>query len=406
MQIACHHCDQICHIPELGHNQQALCPACNGAVAQSIDGHHEYLMPMSIAALILLGLSIPFKFVSFSKQGLYQSIRLPDAADMMLQYGHPFLAGLINLTIILLPASILILILLVQSRLVSVLPKSAQIISGKALFLARQWSMPEIFLVGVLVSLIKITSLADVSIGPSFWAFSGFVICFIFSLLKLDRKAIWDHITHHAEFLMHFATTRAVDDNLAACPQCEILTQQARCPRCATAVVVRDPHNLQKTIALTITAAILYIPANVYPIMTTVFFSDREPSTIIGGVAILWHSGSYPIALVILIASVIIPLAKLTTLVILAWVVKRQCRFNRLSFTKIYSIVEFLGKWSMVDVFVVAILVALVHLTGIMEVIPGPGAIFFSAMVIISMLAAHIFDPKQLWDIEQETPNT
>jgi paraquat-inducible protein A len=319
----------------------------------------------------------------------------------MLQYGQPFLATLINFTIIMLPASILSFVLLLHLKAVSLLPKQLQILCTKVLFWSKEWSMPEIFLVGVLVSLVKIISLAEISLGLSFWAYAGFVFCFVFTLVKLDRMAIWDKVAHHSEFSQNACNVRAVDEGLAACPQCQILTEKPDCPRCGTEVCVRDPYNLQKTLAWTITAALLYIPANLYPIMTTVFLSVPEPSTIIGGVALLWQHGSYPIALVIFIASVMVPLSKLTVLFVLVWVVKWRVRYDKLSFTMVYHVTEFLGKWSMIDVFVVAVLVALVHLGGIMEIMPGPGALYFSAMVIASMLAAHTFDPKQLWDIDQ-----
>lgn len=401
MHIACHHCDQISLIPQLEHNQVAICPVCDGQLAHSVEGHLKYVLPVAITALILMALSLPFTFISFAKQGIVQSIRVLDASTVMLQYGQPFLALLINFTIVLLPASILILILLLHSRAVSYLPKGFQIGITKTLFMVKDWCMPEIFLVGVLVSLVKITSLADVSIGLSFWAFAAFVICFIFTLVKLDRMAIWDKVTHHEQFAPHTSGVRAIHIDLAACPVCDILTDQPHCPRCTSGVVIRDPHNLQKTLAWTITAILLYIPANLYPIMTTVFLTDPQPSTIIEGVVLLWQSGSYPIALVIFVASVVVPIAKLLILSSLVWVVKRKPRFKQISFTKIYAVTEFLGKWSMIDVFVVAVLVALIQLTGIMEVMPGSGALFFSAMVIASMLAAHTFDPKQLWDIDQ-----
>ena len=402
MQIACHLCDLICQVPELADDQVALCPVCEGMIGQNLDSHLDNVIPMSISALILLACSLPFTFISFSRQGIVQSIGLLDAAEMMLQYGQPFLASLINLTIILLPASILTFNLLLHAKVVSWLPKEIQIFFTKAVFQAKEWCMPEIFLVGVLVSLVKITSLADVEIGMSFWAFAGFVFCFIFTLVKLNKMATWDYIAHHSQFMQALAGVRAIDENLAACPQCDILTLEKHCPRCSTEVTLRDPHNLQKTLAWTITSGLLYIPANLYPITTTVLFTDAKSSTLIEGVALLWQSGSYPVALVIFVASVVIPLAKLAILASLCWVVKRRVKFSQLSFTKIYAVTEFLGKWSMMDVFVVAVLVALVHLGGIMEVIPGPGALFFSAMVIASMLAVHTFDPRQLWDIKQK----
>lgn len=401
MHIACHHCDQISLIPQLNHNQVAICPACDGQIAHGVEGHLELALPVALTALILMALSLPFTFISFAKQGIVQSIQLMDAAAMMLQYGQPFLAMLINVTIILLPVTILFLILLLHGRVVSHLPKGLQIWMTKMLFMVKDWCMPEIFLVGVLISLIKITSLAEISIGLSFWAFAGFVACFIFTLVKLDKKAIWDKVAHHGQFAPHKSGVRAIHLNLAACAACDIMTDQHHCPRCSSSVIIRDPNNLQKTLAWTITAILLYIPANLYPIMTTVFLSDPQPSTIIEGVVLLWQSGSYPIALVIFVASVVVPIAKLVILVSLVWVVKRKPRFKQISFTKIYAVTEFLGKWSMIDVFVVAVLVALIQLTGIMEVMPGSGALFFSAMVIASMLAAHTFDPKQLWDIDQ-----
>ncbi len=400
-QVACKHCDLICEIPELEGDQMALCPGCDSVVAQSHVAEQDNVVPIALTALILLGLSIPFEFIAFSKQGLVQSIQILHAAEMMLSYDQPFLAMLINMTIIILPSSILVFVLLLHGKFLSLLPQKIQVFNTKMLFMAKDWCMPEIFLVGVLVSLVKITSLAQVSIGPSFWAFTGFVLFFIYTLAKLDKMAIWDKISEPREFLQKLTGIRAVDKNLGACSQCQTITQEHHCPRCGGGITVRDPYNLQKTLAWTLTAAILYIPANLYPIMTTVFLADAEPSTIIGGVALLWHHGSYPIAIVIFVASVFVPLAKLTSLITLTWVVKRRAGFCRVSFTKVYAVTEFLGKWSMVDVFVVAILVALVHLGGIMEIMPGPAALFFSIMVIASMFAAHSFDPKQLWDIEQ-----
>ena len=286
-------------------------------MAEGVDRKQDYALPLSISALLMLAMSLPFTFMSFSRQGLVQSIRVLDAADIMLQYNQPFLAMLINVTIFLLPAALLAYIVILRLGIASLLPKPVQIFGTKALFWSKAWSMPEIFIVGVLVSLVKIISLAEISPGLSFWAFCGFVFCFVNTLARLDRMAIWDNLSHHSVFGHHDCESgkvRAIDEGLAACPQCQILTEKLNCPRCATEVSARDPHNLQKTLAWTITAALLYIPANLYPIMTTVFLSVPEPSTIIGGVVLLWHHGSYPVAVIIFIASVMVPLSKLTVI--------------------------------------------------------------------------------------------
>ena len=132
--------------------------------------------------------------------------------------------------------------------------------------------------------------------------------------------------------------------------------------------------------------------------MYTTSLGDESPSTLIGGVIILWQAGSYPIAVIIFLASVVVPLAKALILSFLCWLVSKPANSQTKGYTKVYQLTEFIGKWSMIDVFVVAILVALVQLGNLMSVTPGLGTVFFTIMVICQMLAAHAFDPRLLWD--------
>jgi paraquat-inducible protein A len=159
---------------------------------------------------------------------------------------------------------------------------------------------------------------------------------------------------------------------------------------------------MQRTWALLLTAAVLYIPANVLPIMQTELFGQVSDSTILGGVAVLWEHGSYPVALVILIASVFVPLAKLFTLVWLSFSVSRRHQTRPRERTVLYRLTELVGRWSMVDVFVVAILVALIQLGGLMSIHPGPAALAFAGVVIVTMFAAMSFDPRLIWDTLEE----
>ena len=142
----------------------------------------------------------------------------------------------------------------------------------------------------------------------------------------------------------------------------------------------------------------LYIPANVLPIMTTESLGRATDSTIIGGVVVLIHHGDYPIAAVIFIASVLVPLSKLFALGWLCWTVSRGQPSSHHERTRLYRAAELVGKWSMTDVFVVAILVALIHLTGLLVFTPGTAALAFGGVVIVTMLAAHTFDPRLIWD--------
>jgi paraquat-inducible protein A len=143
---------------------------------------------------------------------------------------------------------------------------------------------------------------------------------------------------------------------------------------------------------------ILYIPANVLPIMLTDQPGRTVESTIMGGVVLLWNMGSYPVASVIFIASVMVPLAKMIALAVLLWSVARKHEMGARERTTLYRITEFIGRWSMIDVFVVAILVALIHLGGLLVIRPGPAALAFAGVVIVTMLAAESFDSRLIWD--------
>ena len=150
--------------------------------------------------------------------------------------------------------------------------------------------------------------------------------------------------------------------------------------------------------ALVMTASILYIPANVFPIMTTDQLGRSIDSTIMGGIVLLIELESYPVAAVIFIASVLVPLGKLLALTALCWSVSRGQVSRPRERTVLYRITEFVGRWSMVDVFVVAILVALIQLGGVLSIRPGAAGLAFAGVVMISMLAAESFDPRLIWD--------
>jgi len=159
---------------------------------------------------------------------------------------------------------------------------------------------------------------------------------------------------------------------------------------------------MQRTLALLVTAALLYIPANILPIMITEKLGSESPSTIVGGIVLLLNHGSWMIALVIFVASVLVPLGKMMTLCYLCWTLRYGSRVGPTQRTIIYRITEFVGKWSMIDVFVVAILVSLVHLGGLLVIQPGLAGLAFAGVVIVTMLAAESFDPRLIWDRQEQ----
>lgn len=196
----------------------------------------------------------------------------------------------------------------------------------------------------------------------------------------------------------------AAQAGLVSCHTCGLLSRPAgtsepgSCPRCGTELVSRRRHSLQSTWALVIAAAICYVPANALPVMTTSTLASSGSDTILSGVVYLYTSGSWPLALIVLTASVMIPLGKLIALAYLLISVQRGSIDSSRERTRLYRMVEFIGRWSMLDVFVVTFVVALVQLAPLMTAQPGPGVPFFAAVVILTMLAAMSFDSRLIWD--------
>ncbi|MCW8872128.1 MAG: paraquat-inducible protein A [Xanthomonadales bacterium] len=196
------------------------------------------------------------------------------------------------------------------------------------------------------------------------------------------------------------STSAYYGQNLVSCHQCDTVQAagQDRCSFCGHALHGRKRYSLQRAWSFLTTALILYVPANVLPIMTTSELGDETLNTIAGGVVTLWGHGDYLIALIILIASLLVPLAKFVALITLCL----GSQFTNIDkpHTKVavYRLTEFVGRWSMVDVFVVAFLASLIQLGNLMSVHPGPAALAFAGMVVFSMLAANSLDPKLFWD--------
>jgi paraquat-inducible protein A len=200
------------------------------------------------------------------------------------------------------------------------------------------------------------------------------------------------------------AAVTAAQAGLLSCEACRLLSRPASntkagfCPRCGEALETRNFASIQTTWALVVAAAVCFIPANSLPVLNTTTLGTSEGDTILQGVVFLYTSGSWPLALIVLIASVMIPLGKLVALVYLLVTVQRGSIASSRERTRLYRIVEFIGRWSMLDVFVDAFTVALVQLQPLMSVAPGAGVLFFAAVVVLTMLAAEAFDPRLIWD--------
>jgi paraquat-inducible protein A len=173
------------------------------------------------------------------------------------------------------------------------------------------------------------------------------------------------------------------------------------CPRCGSTLHIRKPNSLKRTWALVLAASIFYIPANIYPVTIVTSLGKAQADTIMSGVIYFIGSGMWPVALVIFVASILVPILKLIILTFLLITVQLKSTWRPKDRTRLYRITETVGRWSMVDIYVVTILVALVNLGSLATIQAGPGAVFFAAVVVITMVAAMSFDPRLIWDAKE-----
>jgi paraquat-inducible protein A len=265
-----------------------------------------------------------------------------------------------------------------------------------------------VFMLGILVSVVKLSEMATMIPGASLFAFAVLIMVLAAAQSALDPDVVWSRIP------ARFDLSRPLgcgDDHLA-CDVCELVMprrsavrdgKHLRCPRCADVLHRRKPQSIERTWALLLAAALLYLPANLLPIMTSTSLGSSQSDTILSGVVFLLTNGMWPLATIVFVASLVVPLLKLLTLVFLLLSVQLRSVWSPRDRTRLYRIIEVIGRWSMVDVYVVTILVALVRLGNVASVQVEAGAVFFCAVVVITMLAAMSFDPRLIWDVlEQE----
>lgn len=209
------------------------------------------------------------------------------------------------------------------------------------------------------------------------------------------------------------AAASAASQSLVSCHDCDLLVKSRphdpqlslACPRCGAALHTRKTNSLKRTWALVLAAAIFYVPANVFPVMRFTSLGSTQSDTIMSGVFYLLHHGMWPLALIVFVASVAVPLLKLAILTFLLISVHLKSRWRLVDRTRLYRLTEAVGRWSMVDIYVVTILVALVQLGNLATIRASMGAVFFGAVVVITIFAAESFDPRLIWDPLEENSN-
>jgi paraquat-inducible protein A len=404
--IACHECGTVQRMRPLPEGGAARCGRCGAMLYRQRRDSIEHTLLLVLAALILFVIANTFPFLTFELEGNADTSTLLSGAGSLYRQGMWPLAVLVLLT-----ATVVPLVWLLSAAYVLLPLWLGRVPWGVAhVFriteLLRPWAMMEVYLLGVIVAYVKLSDLARLELGVALFAFVCLIVVMIAAQAALEPHEIWRRLGPQASVrLLGRLRGRA----LISCHNCDQMAlmpplparSTAHCPRCEAAMHRRKPDSIARTWALVLTAAILYVPANLLPVMTIIHFGQGEPNTILSGVKELIQAGMWPVALLVFFASITVPVLKLIGLTFLLVTVQRRSRWRLRDRSVMYRIIEQVGRWSMVDIFMISILVALVNLGALATIEPGVGAICFAAVVIITMFASMSFDPRLIWDAEE-----
>ncbi|MEN6320741.1 MAG: paraquat-inducible protein A [Syntrophaceae bacterium] len=423
--IACPDCDLLQRISALPSGSTARCRRCGHPIAFNKPDSLDRTLALTFAAAIALIIANVTPLMGLSVSGRQASTTILGGAIEMWIRGEPITAMLVVFCTVVAPAihiGIMFTILLAVQRTpvpwwVGTLLRWSE--------WHQTWAMIEVMMLGILVALIKIAELATVIPGIGMFAAGALVALIAGMTVNFDPREVWQRVewangemptglsrspsvVPAESASIHTGMLTGMKLGLVSCESCGLLSRPAdidepgQCPRCGEELALRKRNAIQRTWAFIIAALICYIPANLLPVMVSTTLVGTEDDTIISGVVLLYKTGSWHLALLVLIASVVIPLAKIMSLAYLLITVQRRSVKERNERLRLYRLVEFVGRWSMLDVFVVTFTVALIQLQPLMSIKPGAGVLFFAAVVVLTMIAAENFDPRLIWDSSNE----
>jgi paraquat-inducible protein A len=404
---ACPGCGLFQHVPALGPRMVARCPRCNTMLRRTGADPMTSAFALSLAALGLLIISCATTLMTVSTAGMYHSANMFSGPQDLRSHGMWELALVVLFTTVMAPILKLLMTIYVLAGLrMTVPPLHLRKVFAWVEHL-RPWSMIEVYLLGVAVAYVKLSGLVHIDLGTGLYAIGALLLTMIAADASLDRQAVWELIDRRAaansgpDYAAKISGCHTA--GAIGCTTCGLVSAPQgpgprECPRCGSQLHARELGSIARTWALTLAAAILYIPANYYPVLTVVQLGSGSPSTILGGVRELISSGMYPLAALVFFASVAVPVLKLFGLMLLLITTQTGRRTHLRDRAVLYRIVNAIGRWSMIDIFMESILGALVQFGAVVTIDPGVGAIAFAGVVIITMFAAEGFDPRLMWD--------
>ena len=398
----CPGCGLFQMVPALIPGRSAQCARCP-TILRRVTAHRlDQIMALTVAALVLLLVMCATTLMSVETAGIYHVADLFSGPDELVRQNMAPLAAVVLFVTVVAPLARLIATLYVLIR-VNELNPPAHVRRVFALAeRLRPWSMIEVFVLGVFVAYVKLGGLVHIGLEVGVYALLVLTFVLVWLDSALDREKVWERLDRKDRPDVLPCTQGISMAGAVGCETCGLVSAPSpghpRCPRCDSMLHRRRPDSIARTWALVIAAAILYIPANYFPVLTVVQLGAGQPSTIIGGVEELIVTREYPLAALVFFASIAVPVLKLIGLSTML-IATQTGRAGRLrDRTRLYHIVRFIGRWSMIDIFMESLLGALVIFGSVITIEPGFGALAFCAVVVLTMFAAETFDPRLMWD--------
>jgi paraquat-inducible protein A len=400
----CRSCGLLQTIPALAPGISAHCRRCATTLHRARRHPLEHSLALTLAALVLLAVMCVTTLMSVETAGITLHADLLAGPEELVRRGMTALAAVVVFVTIVAPFGKLLGTLYVLIGLRTAHPPRHLRQVFVLVERLTPWSMIEVFVFGVLVAYVKLGDLVTITLGTGVFALFALTFVMVWADGALDREAVWDALDRStaADMASRDLPARGPAAGTVGCESCGLVSiapaDEARCPRCGSALHARKPDSLARTWALVIAAAVLYVPANLYPVLTVMQLGAGHPSTILGGVRELISSRMYPLAALVFFASIAVPMLKIVGLTVML-VATQTGRAGWLrDRTRLYHLVRWIGRWSMIDIFMESLLGALVRFGNVITIEPGIGAVAFCGVVILTMFAAEAFDPRLMWD--------
>lgn len=394
----CPDCGLFSRLPPHREGLVADCPRCGAVLGHMHTVKTAFPLACALSGLAFYALILTTPLLEISGYGQFSVAWLETGPIRLSLMGWEFLAALVFAVTLILPGVKLGIAAITLLGLELNAPKSLL----KALFRwylpLSPWAMIDVYLLGFLVAYTKLSGMFSVHLDNAVYALIGLMLAMAALDGSLDHERVW------RELAPPFLPPTNATSQSQSCHICGLLNQPGHkyCWRCHAPLHTRKPASASRCWAFTIASACLYVPANLYPVMTLTSFGHTNAYTIMGGIIELGQAGLWPLALLVFFASIAIPMLKLVALVFMLLSTQvGSIRFLQ-GRTTIYRIIVFIGRWSMIDVFMVSLLVALVHFGQLANVAAGTGILCFAAVVILTIIAVEVFDPRLMWDHVKE----